>query len=97
MQTIPEIINELKTRRDWSSPAEVEAKFDEILTVFEEYQLDEYTRHIRADRERYKQIIERIKKCQSDHLESSFIEPNVPTANEVRKAYSNCINILEEV
>ena len=40
MQTIPEIINELKTRRDWSSPAEVEAKFDEILTVFEEYQLD---------------------------------------------------------
>ena len=97
MQTIPEIVNELKTRRDWGSVQEVENKFDDILKVFEEYQLDEYIRHKKSDEYKHREIIEKINECQSKHLESAFLEPNVPTANEVRKAYSNCINLVEEV
>lgn len=96
MQTIPEIVEELKTRRDWKSVKEVESKFDDILTAFDDYQLNEFARRKENEDYKCKKIIQEIEKCQERHLQLSFLEPNVPTANEVRKAYSNCINLIVE-
>lgn len=95
MATIPEIIEELKTRRDWKHYGEVEQKFDDILAEFEKYQAEEFSRHKTSERKMKNDIIKTIDLACEKHIENSFDDVTAPTTNEVRRAYSNCINIIE--
>jgi len=97
MSTIPEIVYELKTRRDWKSVEEVNDKFDEILEAFEKYQAEEYNRHKLGDRKLKKQIISNFEEICKKHIKYLYVDENTPAANDIRTAYSNCINELERM
>lgn len=95
MASIYEIVDELKTRRDWHSPEEVERKFDEIIVEFDRHQAEELIRHKKFDRDLKNDIIGKMEEYRDNHIDSTFQDKTSPGANEVRKAYNRCITIIE--